>query len=270
MSTAEHYTHGHHESVMRSHTWRTAENSAAYLVPHLAAGLELLDLGSGPGTLTVDLARLVAPGRVVGVDRSEEVVARANGLAADHDLPHLSFEAGDAYHLRFEDATFDVVHAHQVLHHVADPVAVLREALRVLKPGGLLAVREVDYGGTIWAPASPGLSQWLTLYQSINRENGGHADAGRHLKRWVRLAGFERLESSASLWCFASDAEREWWGGSWADRVLQSEFAPLAIESGMAELSDLESIAKAWREWAASSDGWFAIPHGEILARRPE
>jgi hypothetical protein len=55
------YTHGHHESVLRSHAWRTVENSAAYLVPHLRPGLSLLDVGSGPGTITVDLAERLAP-----------------------------------------------------------------------------------------------------------------------------------------------------------------------------------------------------------------
>ena len=71
------YTHGHHASVLRSHEWRTAENSAGYLLPHLRPGLELLDVGCGPGTITVDLALRVAPGRVVGIDPAAEVVERA-------------------------------------------------------------------------------------------------------------------------------------------------------------------------------------------------
>src|SRR6059058_4300608 len=77
------YLHGHHESVLRSHRWRTAENSAAYLLPRLRSGQRLLDVGCGPGTITVDLASRVAPGAVLGIDPSEEVVARAQANAPD-------------------------------------------------------------------------------------------------------------------------------------------------------------------------------------------
>ena len=74
---ADRYTHGHHESVLRSHRWRTAENSAAYLLPHLAPGQRLLDVGCGPATITLDLAARVAPGAVVGIDASADVIATA-------------------------------------------------------------------------------------------------------------------------------------------------------------------------------------------------
>jgi Methyltransferase domain len=64
------YTHGHSEPVLRSHRWRTAENSCAYLLPHLRADMTPLDVGCGPGSITADLAGRVAS--VVGVDRSTE------------------------------------------------------------------------------------------------------------------------------------------------------------------------------------------------------
>ena len=136
------YTHGHHESVLRSHRWRTAENSAAYLLPHLRPGLSVLDVGSGPGSITADLAALVAPGRVVGTDASADVIAQAS---ADHTAPGLSFEVGDAYALPYDGGEFDVVHAHQVLQHLTDPVAALREMSRVCKPDGWVAARDADY-----------------------------------------------------------------------------------------------------------------------------
>src|SRR6185369_9342143 len=75
------YTHGHHESVLRSHRWRTATNSAAHLLPHLAPGQSLLDVGCGPGTITVDLAARVAPGRVTAVELTEDALRLARAEA---------------------------------------------------------------------------------------------------------------------------------------------------------------------------------------------
>ncbi|MEJ3404028.1 methyltransferase domain-containing protein [Rathayibacter sp. YIM 133350] len=262
------YMHGHHESVLRSHTWRTVENSAAYLVPHLSPGLDVLDLGCGPGTITVDLARRVAPGRVIGVDASAEIVEHAAGYGVSSGVANVQFQTADAYALPFDDASFDVVHAHQVLQHLSRPVEALREALRVLKPGGVLAVRDVDYGGVLWYPALPGLQEWLDRYHEVARFDGGEPDAGRMLKSWVRAAGFERVECTASIWNFASDADRDWWGRSWAARATESAFAAHAIEGGIADLEKLHEIAEAWLAWKDDADGWLAMPHGEVIARK--
>jgi ubiquinone/menaquinone biosynthesis C-methylase UbiE len=261
---SERYTHGHHESVLKSHTWRTVGNSAAYLEPHLAPGLSLLDVGCGPGTITVEFADRLAPGRVVGLDASAEVIARA---AADFTRANLRFVTGDAYALPFDDGAFDIVHAHQVLQHVGDPVAVLRELRRVTRPGGLVAARDVDYAGTFWFPLLPGLDEWIDLYERVHRSNGGEPDAGRRLKAWAREAGFTEVATTASLWNFSDAHDRHWWGSMWEARVLQSAFATDATAKGFATTDDLERISRAWRAWADSEDGWLAMPHGEIIAR---
>jgi len=259
----EKYSHGHHESVLKSHSWRTIANSAAYLAPSLRPGLSLLDVGCGPGTITVEFAERLSPAKVVGLDAAAEVIAKASALEA----PNLSFVVGDAYALPFDDDSFDIVHAHQTLQHVADPVAVLREMRRVVKPGGVVAARDVDYAGTIWYPELPGLDLWMRIYQQVHRGNGGEPNAGRRLKAWALEAGFAEVETAASIWNFADATDREWWGSMWEARVLQSAFAGDALEKGVATQEDLEAISRAWREWADSPEGWLGMPHGEILAR---
>jgi len=261
----ERYSHGHHESVLRSHRWRTAENSAAYLLPRLRAGMSLLDVGCGPGTITLDLAARLEPGEVLGIDSSAEVIDKARAAAAAAGS-RAGFAVGDAYALEASDASFDVVHAHQVLQHLARPVDALREWRRVAGPEGLVAAREVDYAGVVLHPLSDGLRAWAARYQQVHRGNGGEPDAGRRLQAWAREAGFAEVAYSASLWVFADADDRAWWGASWADRTLHSGFATGALAAG-ADEAELEAISAAWRDWAADPDAVMWMPHGEILAR---
>ncbi len=259
------YTHGHHESVLRSHRWRTVANSAAYVAPRLVAGVSVLDVGCGPGTITADIARRVAPGRVIGLDPSAEVVEQARRDSAD--VENVEFTTGDVYALDYADGTFDIVHAHQVLQHLPDPVGALREMRRVCKPDGVVAARDSDYSAFTWYPVDPTLQAWLALYIEIARANRGEPEAGRHLLEWANAAGFAEVEPTASAWCFATPADRSWWGSLWADRMTTSAIAQQAEHDGFATRADLEAIAAAWHTWAQHPDAWFAVLHGEIICR---
>jgi ubiquinone/menaquinone biosynthesis C-methylase UbiE len=260
------YTHGHAESVLQSHRWRTAENSAGYLLPSLRPGLDLLDVGCGPGTITVDLAARVAPGRVVGLDVSADPLAEARAAASRAGV-EVTFEVGDVYALGVDDDSFDVVHAHQVLQHLTDPVAALREMARVCRPCGVIAVRDVDYGAFVTFPADEGLDRWLDLYHRVARRNGAEPDAGRRLLSWAHAAGLRDTVASASTYCYASPEEREWWGNSWAGRAASSSFAEQAVAYGLASTDDLEEIAAAWLRWRDADDAWLGMLHGELLIR---
>jgi len=260
------YTHGHAEAVLRSHRWRTAENSAGHLLPHLRPGLSLLDVGCGPGTITVDLAQRVAPGAVTAVEISDGALESARATAAAQGVA-VDFRVADAEALDLPDDAFDVVHAHQVLQHLGDPVQALREMRRVARPGGLVAVRDSDYAAFAWWPGLPELDEWMALYQRAARANGGEPDAGRRLLGWARAAGFEDVTAGSSTWCFATPADREWWGGMWADRILASDLTRQVLAEGMATRDQLQRISDGWRAWAAAPDGWFSILHGELLCR---
>ncbi|AWI31938.1 class I SAM-dependent methyltransferase [Streptomyces tirandamycinicus] len=263
------YTHGHHESVLRSHRWRTAANSAAHLVPELRPGADVLDVGCGPGTITADLASLIPGGTVTAVDAAADVLEEARQAVAARGLGNVRFAVADVHALDFPDDSFDVVHAHQVLQHVGDPVTALREMRRVCRPGGVVAVRDSDYGAFAWFPEVPGLDAWLDLYRRVARANGGEPDAGRRLYAWARAAGFSDITATASAWCFTTPDERAWWSGLWADRTTASAYAALALEGGHTRPDELDGIAAAWRAWGHEEDGWFMVPHGELLCRVP-
>jgi SAM-dependent methyltransferase len=263
------YTHGHAEAVLRSHRWRTAANSAAYLLPHLHPGQRLLDVGSGPGTITADLARLVE--EVVALEITEAAADLTRAELERQGITNATVVVGDVLALDLPDdlgATgFDVVHAHQVLQHVADPVAALREMVRVARPGGLVAARDSDYGHFSWHPASAGLDRWRDLYDAAARANGGEPHAGRMLLAWAHAAGADDVVADSSTWCYADADERAWWGGLWADRVTGTALGAQLVDQGLATAEELAGIADAWRAWAAHPDGWFSVLHGEVLVR---
>ncbi|UTT61396.1 class I SAM-dependent methyltransferase [Microcella humidisoli] len=259
------YTHGHHASVLAAHRWRTIANSAAYLEPRLGAGRSLLDVGCGPGTITAELAGRLAPGRVVGLDAATDAIDAARRHAAEVGAA-AQFAVGDAMALPFPDASFDIVHTHQTLQHVGDPVGMLREMARVAGPQGIVAAREVDYSATTWFPLLPGLDLWLDLYRRVHRGNGGEPDAGRHLKAWAVAAGLEASALTASVWLFSEPEDRAWWGGAWAERVLHSAFARSAIDGGHATPDELTAISEAWVQWSRHDDAMLTMTHVELVA----
>jgi ubiquinone/menaquinone biosynthesis C-methylase UbiE len=273
----EQYTHSHHPVVLAAHARRTAEEAAAFLIPHLEPGMEILDLGCGPGSITVGLARYVAPSGVIGVDRAPEALDHARQHAAEAQLGNVVFQQADVYELPFDDGAFHVVYAHQLLQHLADPVAALREAFRVLRPGGYVAVRDADYGTMTHHPHDPVIDRWLEMYHAVARANGGEPDAGRRVMEWVQAAGYVHVHPTTSTWVFATPDERAWWADLWIGRndpdgaagAGVTPFAARMQEIGAGTPDDLGAIRDAFRRWAAHPDGWFAFIHGEALGQKP-
>jgi ubiquinone/menaquinone biosynthesis C-methylase UbiE len=278
------YIHGHTASVLKSHSQRTASNSCAYLLPYLKPTDHVLDVGCGPGSITLDLARHVPSGHITGIDiaSAQSTLSEAQRLAAEAGQTNATFQVGDVGNLaEFRDDTFDVVHAHQVIQHVPDPVAALREMRRVCKPGGLVATRDTcDF---IWSPgpSSDALSRFWELFYAVSKWTGGTPSAGRQLKALARKAGFlvdgdgegdggkgEVVMQNASTWCYGTKEEIATWAGLWADRVQESGFRKNAVESGLATAEELEELRKGWLGFKEEQDAWFTLVHGEILMRK--
>ena len=160
--------------------------------------MQVLDIGCGPGFITLGLAEAVVPGEVVGIDMQQSQVQRARDLATEHGVANVHFEVGDAYGLPFPDHSFDAVFAHAVLLHLREPVRALAEMRRVLRKGGIAGVREADHGTMLFAPATPLLDEWLALMNRKLLHLGGNPFEGRRLRRLLMDAGFARAEMTSS------------------------------------------------------------------------
>jgi ubiquinone/menaquinone biosynthesis C-methylase UbiE len=266
--TRETYTHGHAPATVRQHAQRSASEAAAFLLDDLHAGLRVLDVGCGPGSITRGLAERVAPGEVVGLDSSETVLAIAREDARARGISNLRFEQGSAYQLPFADASFDVVFAHQVLQHLAEPAAVLSEMLRVLAPGGLIAARDVDWGTVAYAPADPWIDRFNDTHVKTWSRNGGEPRMGRRLRSLFNALEVTDVRVSATAWCYATPGETHEWGDSYAERILTSPMGQRAVEYGFASREDLQSMADAFRSWARQPDAFWTFTQVAARARK--
>ncbi len=265
-SVDEVYQHGHHASVVSNHAKRTAETDAAFFLRYLQPGMRLLDVGCGPGSITVGLARRVEPAPAIGLDPSESVIETARALAKGQRAKHVSFEVGTIYESRFAAESFDAIFAHQVLQHLRRPVEALRQMRALLSSGGVVGVRDVDWGSTTFYPEKEGMRRFLTLYYELARRNGGEPNAGRYLRHWLREAGFCEMRVTTSAVSYAHAAATREWADTYAARTLYSNIGEKAVEYGLATRPELEDIAASWRAWGAHPDAMWCFTHAEVVA----
>ena len=264
----ETYTHGHAPAVVRHHAKRTAEEAAAFLLPELKPGMRLLDVGCGPGSITRGLAERVAPGQAVGLDTSSETLDAARRDAAARGLENLRFEVGSVYELPFPDASFDAAYAHQVFQHLREREVALREMLRVLRPAGLIAVRDVDWGTVAYWPRDPWIDRFIEVHERTWYQNGGEPRMGRRLRALFNDAGIPDVRITAAVWCYATRGETSEWGQSYADRLVSSPMGERPVEYGYALREDIQAMASALRAWGSRPDAFWAFVHVAALGRK--
>ncbi|MEX6430407.1 methyltransferase domain-containing protein [Ferrimicrobium acidiphilum] len=256
---ADTYIHGHDDSVLASHRWRSASNSAPYLLASLRASDRILDVGAGAGTITRDFVQLVPEGSVVAVDRTTAIVNEAAG----HDSGVIGVVA-DAYQLPFASRSFDIVHAHQVLQHLRYPARAVSEMARVARRH--VAFADADYDKMLWWPTSPMLTQWMAIYQQIASNNHVNPNIGRQLSELAIECGLPKHSVHTICWTYATPELLQWWASSWADRVLYSTYASEALRLKLANEAELSEIAHGWRTWANTPGAVFVITSIAILA----
>lgn len=236
----EEYTPGYTQNASDFMACRTVDSHAAFLHRYLRPGLQVLDCGCGPGSITCGLAPLVQPGRVVGCDLEASQVDLARARATMEGVDNATFEVGSIYELPFPAGSFDMVFAHAVFEHLAAPLRALAEIRRVLVAGGLVALRSPDWSGFLVGPETPGLRAAIETYTQLQSANGGDVCVGRKLKGFLRSAGFTALQFTATYEVYES-------------APVIGEYLALRLEAG----GQADAVA-ALREWSSHPDAVFA------------
>jgi ubiquinone/menaquinone biosynthesis C-methylase UbiE len=245
------------------HARRTGA-AAAFLMPHLRSGMRLIDCGCGPGSITVDLARAVAPGEAIGIDLRTDALTQARKLASERGIANVAFHAASVYHLPYPDCSFDAAFACAVLQHLAAPLAALKEMLRVLKPGGVIGIADGSSTITFRYPTNPLLQAWDKL-RGLEREyNTGRPYDALALRALLHEAGFARTRASGTL---ATEVGPPAGSLEETRRVarnhlirLRGPLGRLAVAQGWASREELQQMAEALSAWGEAPDAFYARP----------
>jgi len=247
------YTPGHTDNAVNFMRQRRAATHAVFALDLFKPGIAVLDCGCGPGSITLDLARLVKPGAVVGVDAQGEQFAESRDIAAREGLA-VRFEAASVTALPFSDASFDAVFSHALFEHLPDPGAAAREIARVLKPGGFAALRSPDWGGFLLHPYPPPVERAIAIYRAMQTRNGGDTQAGRKLPSVLRAAGFAPIRPSASYERYESP-----------ERIADY----LALQLDRVDDAEARTAAASLRAWSHDPDAFFAQSWVEAIGWKP-
>jgi SAM-dependent methyltransferase len=191
------YTPGYAEPTLRLMLQRNAAKHAAFFTPYLRGGMCVLDCGCGPATITLDLAKLVSPGQVVGIDLEPNQLRSAQDRSRQQGI-NASFGVASVYNLPFADSQFDAVFAHALFEHLREPARALSEMRRVLRSSGIVALRSPDWAGWLVYPPCPLIEQGFDSFKKIQIANGGNPHVGRALSGLLRQSGFSNVSFSAS------------------------------------------------------------------------
>jgi len=255
------YTLGYDPREQRRMGGRTVSQAAHFVLPYLRPGMRVLDCGCGPGSITIGLAKAVAPGEVVGIDVEPRQVVVAQAHAEEHGIGNVRFEEASAYHLPFPEGAFDAVFAHAVLAHLRHPLRALREFRRVLNERGVVGVSDLDWGAVLWEPATPLLRDARDLLLRV-RDHTGSPYYARHQRRFLLEAGFASSEASTTptyqTYAGTIDETRRW-----AATVMQWFQGPALVEVALshnwANQDELDAMIAEVQAWGEQPDAFFGV-----------
>ena len=269
MNSKDERAHGVTPGLSRDYGSRTADRQAAFVLPYLRPGINLLDLGCGPGTITLGLARAIAPGFVMGIDHDAAHIEAAQALASERGMTHVSFQIGDALSLPFEDESFDAAFENNVFIHLSQSaVRAAKEVYRVLKPGGFFAARDADADAVLWGGPTEPMKAFDRLFYAWHQRRGSDITLGKQLPAILREAGFAKTSKSVSADTKGTPEDVR----SHAEIMiflLDGLFGQDILQNGWADRSTVERLKNNIREWGENPDAFFANVHVEVIGWKP-
>jgi SAM-dependent methyltransferase len=233
-----------------------APNTEALLArAGLRAGMRCIDLGCGGGHVSRYLAECVgAGGFVVGVDVDEVKLEAARTESAQAGLTQLEFRAGNVTSWT-EPATYDLVYGRFILSHIPQPAAVLGNMAAALRPGGVLVVEDVDFGGAFCHPPNAGYDRYCSLYRQVVGRRGGNAELGRELYSMCLDAGLLEVDVGVV---------QPTHGGGEPEKALSvstlANIADAAIGEGLASADEIAEVMAELTRYTANPRAIVSVP----------
>ena len=251
----ERYLHGYEEWTRRWMETRTAERELGFLLPHLAPGNDLIDCGCGPGSITLGLAEAANPGEVLGIDIEPRQLEFASAAAARRGIVNARFEQGSIYEIPAADASFDVAVAHFVIEHVGDPSRALREMRRVLRPGGVAAIKDPYYPAFVFRPRTQEVALYEELMAKWQKHNAASTTYAVDLRSHLLAAGFSRTEASGGMEQVAGSGEDAMvFRMILENQVKEAAFRETVLGKGWATEDQLNAISASASSFAQRND----------------
>lgn len=263
-ATKEQYTLGYGAASTEMMINRTAESHLGFLLPHLKPGMRILDCGCGPGSLTLSLAETANPEQIIGTDLEESQLEIARSEAVRRNIDNASFEIASIYDLPFESNSFDIVVISAVIGNLQEPLRGFNEVHRILKTGGIIAVKEFDHGGDLFYPTDTDFLNSLKLYHRLRRHNGHDPESGRKVFAYLQKAGFRNCIAGATYKTFCGPDVLTGVGKLFAE-LINEAFATPSIEMGWVTPDEVERMKAAWEEFPSKPGAFYAQTWCEIL-----
>ena len=260
-----HYVGGYTKLILDDFRRRGLHQEASFIKPYLKVGQTILDCGCGPGSISCDVAAVISPGKVSAIDISHQSITQAKQWAASRKIENIGFQVAEMTEVPFSKHTFDVVYAHAALYHVREYEKALKEIKRVLKPNGILALRDLNQANNKFSPSSDALDRAWTLIEKVFDVMGSDVNFGSKYESILPNFGFEIRSVENSFDVFASDSEKESITSYWA-WFLGEEHYGLILKQQLATESEIQSYQRAFHQWEKAPNSIFRRARRQVVA----